>query len=154
MRTQIWVTVVATILAGACSKEVDEYKRRSTATEGQLTLHRLVKDLKVALVRDDQYPIATTELTPATPCCGQPDHKCVPDRAIWDAEPWKTLEFSIDDPFRYRVAYASDGKSFTVKVVGDLDCDEQEDAHEVFSATGSRDAQGAPVVVFSDDKRR
>jgi hypothetical protein len=150
---RIWITA-ATICALGCSKEVDEYKQRGMATEGQLHLHRLVKDLKVALVRDDMYPIATTELTPATPCCGQPDQKCAPDPAIWQAEPWKTLEFQIDEPFRYRVAYASDGKTFTAKVVADLDCDEQEDPREVLSATGSRDAQGAPVVVFSDDQRR
>jgi hypothetical protein len=153
MRIQFAVIALATLGASGCSKEFDEYKERSKATEGQLTLRRLVKSVQVALIRDNQYPIATTGLSPTASCCKSPGAKCVPDPAVWDADPWKTLDFSIDDPFMYRVSYASDGKTFTAKVVADLDCDEQEDPREVLSATGSVDAQGAPLVVYSDDKR-
>lgn len=151
MRTSLLLAVLA---IAACSKAVDDYKRRSMATEGALRLNNLVKDAKVALVRDATYPVATTELTPATPCCSFPDHKCPADPAVWDAEPWKTLEFSIYEPSRYRMSYASDGKTFTARAVADLDCDEQEDPGDVVSAIGSVDTENMPVVVFSDDKRR
>ena len=45
----------------------------------------------------------------------------------------------IDDPHLFRYGYESDGKTFMVKAVGDLDCDGIEIAYVM---TGTVDAQG------------
>jgi hypothetical protein len=74
-------------------------------------------------------PLFLTPSTEPTPplgaCCASGRSSCVPDPALWASEPWRSLEFSVDEPHGYSYQYlvASDDMSFTVKAFGDLDCD-------------------------------
>jgi hypothetical protein len=36
---------------------------------------------------------------------------------------WQALDFSIEEPHRFRYTYESDGKTATATAIGDLDCD-------------------------------
>lgn len=74
--------------------------------------------------------------TPAAPGCGE--------KQTWpmDAAPgWAELGFTIPDPFYYAYEYERDpdGRSFTIRAIGDLDCDGVTSRFEI---RGVIDAQG------------
>jgi hypothetical protein len=70
---------------------------------------------------------------------------CKPDPAVWIG-PWQELDFSIDEPHRFRYSYDGTAESFTARAIGDLDCD---GAGVEITATGSV-KDGAPIVQISD----
>jgi hypothetical protein len=50
----------------------------------------------------------------------------------WRRSPvWHALDFEIDQPSLFRYSYESNGKTFTAKAVGDLDCDGIEITYEL-----------------------
>ena len=121
-----------------------DYQDKSKQTEAVLQLNKIGKSAKRSFAELSTFPVGKAALTPATDCCAAADHKCVVDMAAWSAEPWKTLDFQIDEPGRYRYSYESaDGKTFTATAVGDLDCGGKP---ETFTLTGSLDAAGNPTV--------
>lgn len=123
---------------------VKDYQNRSKAIEASLQLDRLGKNAKRLFGETSAFPIAKAPLTPATDCCKDPSGKCAVDATAWTAEPWKTLEFQLDEPHRFRYSYEStDGKSFTATAVGDLDCSGKP---VTFTLTGSVDAAGNPTT--------
>jgi hypothetical protein len=101
-----------------------QYMKKSKVSESSLVLNKLAKYLKATYAQTSALPIGTAPLTPATPCCDGPGHKCN-DPAAWANQPvWKELDFSIDDAHLFRYDYSStDGKSFVAHAVADLDCD-------------------------------
>ena len=123
-------------------EQFEDYKHRAMQTEAKLELNTISKNAKFVQIDKGAYPIGKAPLTPADDCCKSADHKCAPDPKNWAAEPWTTLEFTIDDPHRYRYSYEStDGKTFTATAVGDLDCNGKQ---STFTATGTIDASGSP----------
>ena len=70
-----------------------------------------------------QFPGPSTGLVPPDPtaCC----EKCAPDASQWMDDVWTALQFSVDDPHYYSYQYivSDDRQSFTVRALGDLDCD-------------------------------
>lgn len=88
-----------------------------------------------------RFPGPSAAATPAGTCCGHPGDKCPPDPSLWAREPWTSLKFSMDDPHYYRYEYevAGDGKSFTARALGDLDCDGE---YSTFELVGSVAADG------------
>lgn len=84
--------------------------------------------------------VATTGRVPATPaamapqpgCCEQ-GGVCKPDGAIWAAQGWRELGFSIDGEHRFSYEYVPDasGLSATVRAVGDVECAETPTTVEV-----------------------
>jgi hypothetical protein len=71
-------------------------------------------------------PAPSSRMTPPEgSCCRQPDHRCAPDAATWDEEPWRSLTFSARLPLSYSLQYelGGDRKSFTLRAAGDPDCD-------------------------------
>jgi hypothetical protein len=103
-----------------------EYMKKSKVSESALQLNRLAKYLKATYAQNSALPIGAAPLTPATPCCDGPNHKCF-DPTAWEKQAvWKQLEFSVDDAHLFRYDYTStDGKSFVAHAVADLDCDGQ-----------------------------
>ena len=71
------------------------------------------------------------------------------DAAAWQNPTWQALDFSIDEPHMFRYAYESDGKTFTAKAVGDLDCDGTE---VTYTLTGT--AEGRAIRRSSSPSRR
>lgn len=104
-------------------KDFEDYASKAKASEAQLMLNRLGKTLKVYAVEQGGLPVGKSPPTPATPCCASPDHKCAPDPNNWTGEPWRTLEFTVDEPHLFQYDFESDGKTATVHAVGDLKCD-------------------------------
>ena len=83
---------------------------------------------------------ATAPRTPATTACqdGKPV-KHSPTPGMWAHPTWQGLNFAIDDPFFYQYEFISDAKSFTARVVGDLDCD---GVLSTFERVGTVDDEG------------
>jgi hypothetical protein len=80
------------------------------------------------------FPTGHVPLTPAAPCCDSRGTCNTP--AAWQHPIWKALAFAIEDEHRFRYAYESDGKTFTVKAVGDLDCDATEITYVMIGDVG------------------
>ena len=72
--------------------------------------------------------------------------KCAPDAAAWSNPVWQAIEFSVDEPHLYRYSYESDGKTFTAKAMGDLDCDGTE---AVWVMKGTAD-NGNPTITIEE----
>ena len=62
--------------------------------------------------------------SPQPGCCEQ-GGTCKPEAAVWTAQGWRDLAFSIDGEYRYTYQYVPDpsGASAIVRATGDLDCD-------------------------------
>jgi hypothetical protein len=98
------------------------YKNKARQTEADLVLGRLGKSLKVAYVENAAYPKGSVPLTPTQDCC-LTQGACPVDAAAWSNPIWQQLDFTIEEPHRFRYAYESDGATAVVTAVGDLDCD-------------------------------
>lgn len=113
-----------------------KYTKKSKSSEAHVNVKKLYDgarayylDPRVAAGSlQASAPAFPSEATPVTPplgtCCAQ-GGKCQPDAALWTGPTWTALQFSIDDPHYYSYQYepAPDGQSFTVRALGDLDCD-------------------------------
>ena len=99
------------------------YTKKSKVSEAALQLNKLGKAAKVAFITNAEFPKGTVGPTPAKSCCEGPNMKCAPDPKAWSDPVWQAIEFSVDEPHLYRYSYTSDGKTFTAKATGDLDCD-------------------------------
>jgi type II secretory pathway pseudopilin PulG len=114
--------ILALFALAGCSKEFDDYQRKSKASEAQVVLRMLDKRLKEYSLQQGKLPVGSAPLTPAEGCCSQPGQRCAPDPALWQAEPWRTLEFEVYDASRFQYRFESDGTRYTAEAVGDLDC--------------------------------
>jgi len=101
---------------------MEEYVKRSKQSEAALQLNKLGKSAKRVYAETSALPIGDVPLTPAAPCCGGPNHHCVTTPETWQQPVWKALDFEIDEPTLFQYSYQSDGKTFTAKAVGDLNC--------------------------------
>jgi hypothetical protein len=103
-----------------------DYMKRSKKTEAALQLNKLGKNAKRVYMETSMFPTGSTPVTPAAPCCGQPNNHCaaVPQRYASDPV-WAALDFEIDEPTLFQYVYrgSADGQSFVAQAIGDLDCD-------------------------------
>lgn len=100
-----------------------DYMKKSKKTEASLQLNKIGKNLKTVYITESAFPVGDAPLTPAKPCCGQPNNKCAVDPEDWKNPIWQALDFEVSEPHLYRYSYHSDGKTAQVKAVGDADCD-------------------------------
>jgi hypothetical protein len=130
--------------AGGAEQGFKDYQNKSKAAEAKLMLDRIGKNAKRVFAETAAFPKGTAALTPATECCKGEGGKCAVDSKQWTVEPWASLEFSVDDPHRFRYSYdSSDGKTFTATAVGDVACDGNA---KTYTLKGSVDASGNPKV--------
>jgi len=93
-----------------------------------------------------QFP-KSTPLTPGNPtefmCKNGKSVKYVPEVNTWNHLTWRELNFAVDEPFYYAYQYISSGTGadakFTVRAVGDLDCD---GVLSTFERAGQADDKG------------
>ncbi|SRR5213078_2850586 len=114
------------ILAAVAIPAFMDYTKRSKKTEAALQLNKLGKNAKRAYLETSSFPKGSAPLTPAEPCCGQPNNHCRAVPQLYAADPtWKALDFQIDEStlFQYSYSGSPDGQSFVATAVGDLDCD-------------------------------
>lgn len=122
-------TVLAVGLAGAIffTRGGAAARHRTTMrSEAALNVERMFKEVKVYYAERDSIPMETGAPTPPEgSCCSTERTKCEADPALWKAEPWASLDFTIDERhyFSYSFRPEPSGKGFTISAYGDLDCD-------------------------------
>jgi type II secretory pathway pseudopilin PulG len=123
------------ILAAVAVPSFMDYTKRSKRTEAELMLRKLEVAAKIYAAENQAFPRASAPLTPTAPCCAGPGHRCNDPKA-WRTPEWQQLNFEIDEPHLYQYAYESDGKTFTARAVGDLDCDGSAVTYEIRGMIG------------------
>ena len=123
-----------------------DYMKKSKQSEAALQLGRLARALKAEASANAAFPKGKVAQT--TPCC-ESGGTCS-DPSAWKDPMWQALDFSIEEPHRFRYGYESDGKTFTATAIGDLDCDGIEITYRL---TGSFDAQGNPSTQLEEPAR-
>ena len=118
------------MLAAIAIPAFTDYMKRSKKSEVALELNKLGKNLKVSYIENAKFPVGDAPLTPAKPCCGQPNNKCAVDPAMFTGI-WTELDFALLEPTAYRYSYHSDGKTVEIDAVGDLDCDGKEATYKL-----------------------
>ncbi len=126
---------------------ITDYKKKAKAIEGKLMLNRMSKSLKAMFATASAFPVGNVGLTPAAPCCAQPDHKCPVNAADWNDPAWKAIEFTVDEPGLFRYTYESDGKTVTATAVGDVECDGKPVTYKLAMSVGS---DGNPTSTITD----
>lgn len=120
------VVVVIGILAAIAIPSFMDYAKKAKRTDAALRTEQLYKAIQVYYIERGELPRTPGGPMPAdNTCCNGPNHKCAPDMAQWQVEPWQSLDFSVDEPTYFSFSYEPDpsGQSFTISARGDLDCD-------------------------------
>jgi hypothetical protein len=134
------------------AKRIDECLFRlapaTGRTEATLQLQKLGKNLRRSFAENAHYPVGEVGLTPATPCCQGPNHRCPVSSEAWENPVWKSLDYANYDPSLFQYSYQSDGQTFTAKAVGDAGC-----RGEIVTYTMTGKAiHGNPVVEFTEPR--
>ncbi len=101
-----------------------KYVNKSKAAQARLTLSRLAQAVEAHRLETGALP-AAAPLTPAQSACPEGDGRYTPRAEDWAHPTWQALDAMPTDTFYHRLAFepAADGQHFTLKAVGDLDCD-------------------------------
>lgn len=137
--------VIAAVVVGALLFGDDHSKPRDRGhhIEAQLQLKKIGISAKLFFVSQGHFPLGRVGLTPAIACCDGPNHLCGAGGSLWTAQPWRDLDFQIDEPMHYQYEYESgDGRSFIVHAFGTFDCAL---SPEMWTLRGSVE-NGQPVV--------
>jgi hypothetical protein len=129
MRTAM-ITIAAVVAAAGCDSDKAGKGGASvgdTSGEAERSLGAIQKGAKALAVDGAGFPVGDTGLTPDRPCCEQ-GGTCKVDSWAWlgdDVEPtvWNALGFKPDNPHRFQYSYEGSRDRFTVRAVGDTDCD-------------------------------
>ena len=132
------VVAILGILAVVAIPAFVRYMRQAKTAEVYRNLNKMVQGATVYFVHPKydasgqalpcQFPSGTPDGPLVSTCCtdGEPDGKCEPNEAYWDAKEWKALMFKISDKHYYTYHFGSDPvtrRQIDFGAVGDLDCD-------------------------------
>ena len=123
----------------------NRYMAKSKTVEAKDHLYQLYKGARMYYENTPQvslepvapqFPGPSSGPTPPLGACCQGGDKCTPDAALWETPVWRALRFAMDRPHYYSYQYQADptGNGFTVRAIGDIDCDGQ---YATFSMTGT-----------------
>jgi hypothetical protein len=137
--------ILGVVLFLMLMRGVEHFVKTVKNIGGEVIASRIDKDAKSVAIEKGSFPTGSAPLTPAGPCCGQPNNMCKVSPTDWENPVWKALDFDMfETETSYQVSYESaDGKTFTAKVVSDADCD---GTPAVWEIHGSVDASGVPVI--------
>ncbi|HEU5058863.1 MAG TPA: hypothetical protein VFU21_20155, partial [Kofleriaceae bacterium] len=137
------------VLAAVSIPAFMKYMKKSKTSEARELLRRMYDGARAYWMEQTgspRLPAPSAGPTPPLGTCCQQGGKCQPDLALWAGEPWRSLKFSMDDPHYYSYEYkvAPDGKGFTVRAYGDLDCDGQYSTFSLYGEVNEANADGPP----------
>lgn len=165
---RILATLLATLAVAGCGKSDEKgaftkYQRESMSAEARVWVKAIAHGAATYYDSEQLSPtsievlprqLPAPDVGPTPPlgtCCAQ-GGKCAPDVETWSAPSWRALLFSIEDPHYYSYAYsrAADGKSFTVRAFGDLDCDGTYSTFELVGTVGADDTVALSPLAIQD----
>jgi type II secretory pathway pseudopilin PulG len=147
----IGAVVVLGILAAIAIPSFLKYQKKAKRSEAELQLHRMENGLRGAYLITYALPEGDGELTPSTPCCEFPDRRCPVDIDAWMQKPWDSFGFEIDEPTSFQYSYQASGDTFTLRAVGDLDCDGNIVTYQIIGNTASGQPMGGPIERLGDE---
>jgi len=145
--------MVVGILAAIAIPSFLKFQKRAKTSEATVNLRRIY-DSSVSYFAEDrldasgnplprQFPVSTGP-TPARELCSGEGGRFAPQAADWETPTWQALQFAVADSSYYRYEYRSagtdGGASFTVRAIGDLDCDGE---LATFEMAGTVDESGS-----------
>ena len=160
------VVAIIGILAATALPAFMKYVRRSKTTEAMMNIRKMY-DSSVAYyaaehtdasghVLPKQFPTSQGPNPSKGACCTNAGKKCKPSNPLWTSATWKSLNFSVDDPFYYSYQYTSGGtdktSTFLVDAYGDLNCN---NVYSTYERKGSVDSKfnvtgGSGLYIVND----
>ncbi|MCA9539283.1 MAG: hypothetical protein KC620_10380, partial [Myxococcales bacterium] len=131
--------MIAGVLPAVAIPAFVKYIRRSKAAEARMRVRSIAMAAQLASM-DGKLPAAAPLTPEADPCANGDDGQMVTAESF--AHPtWQALGFAPEGKLFYRYAFepTADGKGFTARAVGDLDCD---GVASTFEVTGAPDESG------------
>jgi hypothetical protein len=129
----------AMMMAGALGACGDKSRPDAPARKGVKKLFEAARSYYMEVALEDEararFPAPNAGPVPALgTCCKAAGKKCPPRPELWKQQPWLALGFSVDEPHHYSYQYltSSNGLKFTVRAIGDLDCDGDYATYEMF----------------------
>ncbi len=139
------------VMAAVAIPAFMKYIKRSKASEPRTMVREIAERARARYAQTQTLPASVGPTPPSGSCCEKDDGVCPPDASLWNAEPWRQLDFRIEVEHRYSYEVRSAGSQLTVLAQGDLDCD---GVRSTFSLTGQvRDGllELDPDVRFEDE---
>jgi len=131
------LTMLAGLLAAVAIPAFVKYGRRTQSAEARMNLARLLHATRA--YHDSMGTVSQNSRLPQSAespardawyrqvCRDGKPGVFIPDTETWSARTWTQLGFAIEKPFRYQYHFLSQstgpGAGFTIRAVGDLDCD-------------------------------
>lgn len=149
------VVLVALCQGGACKPSAMKKEKR---VEAEVNLKKIYEGARSYYLEESigrgavapvppQFPDSIGMTPPAGSCCGRTGNKCSADHTLWLVPSWEALKFSVDDPHYYSYEFVSGPAGFTVRAVGDLDCDGQFSTFEMSGTVGPEGDVGGPAGI-------
>jgi prepilin-type N-terminal cleavage/methylation domain-containing protein len=119
------VVAIIGILAAVAFPMLWEASGKAKKVEATLQLDKIKKRAIEEYNAKTAFPMVDTGTTPGKACGCEVSKKCAVDPADWNTTEWKTLEFSMNEPFLFQYGYTgtNNGAGFTAVAIGDMDCD-------------------------------
>jgi type II secretory pathway pseudopilin PulG len=117
--------MVLGILAAVAIPSFLKYRQKAKTSDAELRLKEAAHGVKAYYMATGQLPQQSSGLTPPVSCCefGTSNHKCPVDMSAWELPPWSDIGFEVDEETYFQFQYEVSGDRYTVRAVGDLDCD-------------------------------
>ena len=160
------VVAIIGILAATALPAFMKYIRRSKTTEAMMNIRKLYdssvsyfaseRSDSTGTILPKQFPASVTVSPAKGACCLAAGKKCAPSNALWTNATWKSLNFSVDDPFYYSYQYTSSGtdtsSAFFADAYGDLNCNS---TYSTYERKGSVDSKlnvtgGSGLYIVND----
>ena len=131
-RLRYVLTLLALCAIATCPAAKRSCNAKNRAREAEDLLTVLADRVASVVATTGKVPPAPAGPTPVPSCCEQ-GGTCSPDPALWSAQGWRDLQFTVDGESRYTYQYVPDpsGQSALLRAVGDLDCDGESSLYEL-----------------------
>lgn len=139
-----WVSL-AILLVPVLGCGFGEYMNRSKAAEARANLQVICMLVDGYVQSEGVLPPAASR-APATVPCGE--------MVSWSSAPaWDDIGFAPADPLYYAYEYApdADDAGFTVRAIGDLDCDQATSLHELHGTLQNGVVDCSAEVTVTDE---
>jgi type II secretory pathway pseudopilin PulG len=111
------------ILAAVAIPSFMSYQKKSKQGEAPENLEQIYRAARVYYDVNSELPQGWVGPTPDIGECCTNGGKCAPQPRLWQEPLWRDLDFEVYRSHYYSYEYKGTPEGFTIRAVGDLDCD-------------------------------
>lgn len=147
------IVALVTLLVPTLACGFSDYLNQSKAAEARANVRSICTMVSDAASQEEWgagTEVAAAGLPPAAPAgevpCGE--------RVMWtSSEAWDRIGFNPSDPLYYTYQYQpdADGEGFTVRAIGDLDCDSETSQFELHATRSGEDWDCAGEIAVTNE---